>query len=100
MHREVAIQPYIQSASKYKIKVGVIFLYLLFHDLVTFWSRYELIVKKQWKRKSDTKKIFFSIASYKGRNSKLGSITKSVFIAWARNGHVLVTVLILRLLSH
>ena len=81
-----------------KLRSGLFF-NLLFSDLVTFWSRYELIVKKQWKRKSNAKKYFLSIASYKGRNSQLGSIIKSVFIAWARNGHVLVTVLILRLLS-
>ena len=68
MHREAALQPYIQGASKYKIEVGVIFLYLLFSVLVMSWSRYELIVKKQWKRKSDAKKIFLSVAFYKGSN--------------------------------
>ena len=40
-----------------KLRSGLFF-NLLFSDLVTFWSRYELIVKKQWKGKSDAKKIF------------------------------------------
>ena len=92
------VEPYTYDVPRPTIKVGVIFLYLLFHDLVTFWSRYELIVKKQLKRKSDVKKIFLSIFFYKDKNDKLGSITKSVFIAWTRNGHVLVTVLIFELL--
>jgi len=37
---------------------------------------------------------------YKDKNNKLGSIIESVFIAWARNGHVLVTVLIFELLIY
>ena len=36
MRREIAIQPYIQGASKYKIKVGVIF-YIYFFMI---WSRF------------------------------------------------------------
>ena len=89
-------EPYIQGASKYKIKVGVIFNI----DFSMIWSRYELNLPKQWKMKNDVKKIFLSIAFYKDKNSKLGSIIESVFIAWARNGHVLVTVLIFGLLTY
>ncbi|OXL18564.1 hypothetical protein CAN34_12195 [Psychrobacter sp. DAB_AL32B] len=73
---------------------------MLFHDLVTFWSRYELNLQKQWKSKNHAKKIFLSMVFYKDKNNKLGSIIESVFIAWARNGHVLVTVLFFALLIY
>ena len=55
--------------------------------MVTFWSRYELNLQKQWKSKKHAKKISLSMLFYKDKNNKLGSIIELVFIAWARNGH-------------
>ena len=68
------------------------------------WSRFghpmSSVYKSSRKGKKEAKKTFFSVVFYKEKNSKLGSIIKSVIIAWARNGHVLVTVLIFELLIY
>jgi len=61
MHREVAIQPYIQSASKYKIKVGVIFHIYFF----MIWSRFghamRSIYKSNGKEKTTLRKYFLAL---------------------------------------
>ena len=61
MRREIAIQPYIQGASKYKIKVGVIF-YIYFFMI---WSRFghamSSIYKSNGKEKVTLKNIFLAL---------------------------------------
>ncbi|AMN49389.1 hypothetical protein AK823_05440 [Psychrobacter sp. P2G3] len=60
MHREVEIQPYIQDASKYRIKVGVIFKTYFF----MIWSRFghamSSIYKSSKKGKAMLRKYFLA----------------------------------------